>query len=227
MTAPRVSVLLPYRRVGFRPCDMMRARIFRAVRAEWVRRLTLRLGVVIAPDGLDAPSFSLSAAFNRAADLATGDVLVTHPANLWPNPGAVRAAAERALDPGGPGWSYVYSGSLTLSLDETERLLYGAGLPDRPPDPAPHASGSMAVTRACWDAVGGYDERFGPRYGYEDCALRNALSHHYGDPEPPDPAASMVRLEHGETGGLARCHPDNTRLFWAEYAPLAPHLQEG
>jgi hypothetical protein len=176
--------------------------------------------IVVADDGLTG-GFNRARAYNRAFAASRGGIVIPMGANHLPGVGTIHSAAARALH---HGWARTFDQVAALSPEDTDILLAGGflGASMLHPVTFPVAS-SCAMTRGAWAAVGGYDERFGTGYGYEDAAMRNALAHRYGADFPPGHGL-LIMLDHGVTGGVARITPANQSLFDREYADLAPEL---
>jgi hypothetical protein len=207
----KVSILVPWRANQPR----------RAAVWDWCRAVWGETGyeVVAADDGLTGP-FSRSRAYNRAFTVSTGDVVIPMGANHIAHQREIEAVVKLAVE---NGWCRTFDHIANITPVDTDRLLAGEPfslgmLLNSFPHPMPS---SCAMTREAWNAVGGYDERFGTGYGYEDAAIRNALAHKLG--VQPSGGAQLISLDHGDAG-LSRIDPKNHELFWSEYANLAPEL---
>lgn len=182
MPRPSVSILVPWR-----TDHGQRQRVWDRIRPLWqASGFELCTGT---PDHIGP--FNAAQAFNRAADMATGDVLVTMGADHWPNIPAVQLAADLTSY---AGWMPVYGTVGYLSQADTDAVIAGA-------DPAsytaattaPNCTGILAIRRECWDLLGGMDERY-TGWGYEDTALRRELVRTQGD--VPGPATRVIELWH-------------------------------
>lgn len=203
--------------IGWRSDDPARIRLWDYCRPLWEQLVTEDFEVCVSNDGVTHGPFARARAFNRAAAIATGDVYVIWGADMLPDTTAIQEAADRAAE---KGWSLVFDSSTGFNPQMTNAILAGA-------DPwlqgakavAGHVPGIIAVRADAWKHVGGMDERFGDRYGFEDCAIRNALAKKYGP----------VRASGRSLGCLWHPHvdapdPENSKLFWSEYGHLAPRM---
>jgi glycosyltransferase involved in cell wall biosynthesis len=162
-----VAVLIPYR-----PVDEHRELNFECVRKQYDT-----IGwPVIAGDGPD-PTFSRSAAINNAAEYAKdADVLlITDGDLLLHNSYQAVEATVRAQEHN----AYVAVYSLLRVLDwEGTRIVRGGGVPPESEvieEIGLTWGGCFAVTRALFDEVGGFDERFAG-WGHQDIAFMVSCS---------------------------------------------------
>ena len=178
--------------------------------------------LIAADDGHESGPFARSRAYNRAFHASTGDIVFPHGANFLPNLAALRRAAEIANR---TGWSRVFTQVYNFSPEETDAILAGGAEPPIEPSRliGVEFPATCAIARTAWRICGGYDERFGRGYGYEDAAMRNNLAHHFGVNDHGHSGVVRI-LDHGLNLGAARIDPANERLFWGEYANLAPEL---
>ena len=154
--------------------------------------------------------------------MSNGDVVMPMGANqVAAYPVGLAAAADLAQT---NGWCRVFDVFADISAADTTRLVSGELLHDEMMRPvASPIPSTCAMTRDAWNTVGGYDERFGTGYGFEDCAIRNALHAKVGP--APSGGATVIRLDHGEGApGIARVDEHNFKLFDREYRELALEL---
>lgn len=173
---------------------------------EWNRRRLQALFpaeiVLGAPDVVGDPAiFSRSLALNRAAAEATGSVLLVVDADTTYAPADFFAVVEAAR---GGAWTlperYVRLGSRTSDawMRCAPKTPIPMGWEGDVEQEYPFAnSGVVAIPRAAFDAVGGFDERF-KGWGGEDDAMRAALetiwepptrigiAYHLWHPRPPE-----------------------------------------
>lgn len=128
----------------------------------------------------DTGPFNRSAAINRAAaEAGDWDVALVIDSDVLCDPGAVREGVQRAAEGG-----YVvitHNERVMLSKAGTDKVLDGyrgpwkeRGMVDKTwPD---SVSSSVAVPRALWDRLGGFDEHF-EGWGFEDTAFTIAAEH--------------------------------------------------
>lgn len=154
---------------------------------EWVRRfwaLQVELPIFEGWHGEEEGPFNRSAAINRAAENAGDwDVAVVIDADVFLYPKMVHGAIDRARRTGGMVLAYTERHQLTRQGSPHVMAANPATLDLRM---APRTwrrytrgrlrgscSSANVVTRALWDAVGGFDEAF-IGWGYEDIAFRVA-----------------------------------------------------
>lgn len=100
--------------------------------------------------------WSPGAARNEGARITSGDVIVFNDADTLVPPDSIRAAVELAQTV--PGLVYGYTLYVRLDREgKVERELW-----------APPSMGSAAISRVCFEEVGGFDEAY-EGWGYEDC----------------------------------------------------------
>lgn len=166
----RAVVLVPWR-----PSDDRRRILW-----DWVRPFLSELGwpIIEGDDGKEP--FSRAAAANAAAT-ASGDwdVALLADADTVQDPRAAQHAARWALETGGAVRPWTHR--IKLSQPGTLKLVQSGPEAvcdcdrDRRDRTNPHGGGgTLVVSRAAWDAVGGMDEDF-RGYGNEDLALRAAI----------------------------------------------------
>jgi hypothetical protein len=167
----RVVILLPYR--GDR--GNHRDRIFSVVRPH-VQELAARLGATVHEADSGHQPFSVGNSFNAAAEQAGAwDVALLHEADFIVA-GAAPETAVQLVREGHPGMVYGWTRHIRLTQGGTEKLLGGrrerfqhrrdftVGSSDSP-------GGPRVVSRALWDAVGGFHPGF-VGWGYEDNHFR-------------------------------------------------------
>lgn len=165
-----VSVIVPWR-AG----DPQRERIWAWLRRRWAD--TLPEAQLCVADSEPSRPFNRAEARNNAFALAEHDVLVIADADTLFNWDQIRQAVS-ILD--SVPWVIPYGWYYNLGPQPTEQILAV------PPDaviPTPTAwvhkivswAGLAVVRRDCFVEVGGYDERFGEVWGWEDNAFRLAL----------------------------------------------------
>jgi GT2 family glycosyltransferase len=194
----KVSVIVPWR-----TDNGQRERVWNRIRPLWEDS---EFEVVTGtPD--DGP-FNCSQALNRAAEKATGDVLVTMGADHWPDLDAVATAARLTSY---ASWMPVYGGVHYLSQGDTDAVIAGADPARfRPERTDPCCQGITAITRQSWQDIGGMDERYAG-WGYEDTALLRELARRYGF--VPAPFNHVIGLWHdGAHRDLSPNNP-NRALF--------------
>lgn len=123
---------------------------------EHVRAHLEGLGLPIFTGDSDTELFSLSQAFNVAADRPWTRAVLTE-ADAWVPLEQIHAGLEL------PGLTYCYDRQVRYTPDETKRFLETGEWPARDLLPAQSHLGSNGVrtiTRELWDEVGGYDPRF-------------------------------------------------------------------
>lgn len=161
-----VVVLVP-RRAGVEDRD----RIWQFVSEWWTRELPDAR--IVCGDHDDGP-FNRSKAMNAAArNAGDWDVAVILDADVLTNVDHVHRAIERAVDTGGP--VLAFTERVCLNRGATRRVLGGWRGDWRARGSVQHVytdmcSSVVVVTRALWDAVGGFDEGF-VGWGYEDNAF--------------------------------------------------------
>lgn len=172
MPRPSVSILVPWR-----TDHGQRQRVWDRIRPLWQAS-----GFELCTGTPDDGPFNCSQAINRAAEAATGDVLVTMGADHWPDLDAVTRAAALAAH---ATWMPVYGGVHYLSRTDTNAVIDGADPVSLVPESTDSCcQGITAITRQSWRDIGGMDERYAG-WGYEDTALLRALARRYGYVPPP------------------------------------------
>lgn len=209
-----LSVLVPYRA----PAGSHRERLRRFTEQLWSQ---LPVEVVYADDGQDDGPFSVAAALNRARARASHDRLLVHgcdhipptPDRLW----WIHEMLDRVP------WTAVYETTRELTEDHTREVLDGAPIDETKSRVVPACQGIIAMHADVWDAVGGMDERFGAKWGYEDTAQRIALHALYphGNPRGFGHVVTLWHPPRWETEGTGM---DANRDLAAEYVQAA---QEG
>jgi glycosyltransferase involved in cell wall biosynthesis len=148
--------------------------------------------------------FNRSAARNQAAKRADGDILVFVDADSFVPKHQIREALSLAEE---RGWAFPYDHYCSMTEMGTENFIAGAALPDplswgtdmfdrdyyefifpSKDTPEPAVGGCVVVTRAAFETVGGYDERF-IGWGEEDRAFMLALD-------------TLVNAEHRVSGNI-------------------------
>ncbi len=164
---PTVSILVPYR-----PDGGQRDRVWAWCQAEWAKT-----GLELVVDDGDGPNFSLAQSVNRAARRATGDIFVTCGADFVPYPDVVREAVGylKAFP-----WVQLFSNVCYLDETSTEQILATGEIGNPVVDVlTDRCMGIVAVPRATWEDIDGYDERF-VGWGPEDHAFVNVLATLFG-----------------------------------------------
>lgn len=189
-----------------------RARVWARVRQLWEQT---DCDLIVAADPLFAERgrFAVGRAINRAVRLAPAeyDRFVCFGADMLPCPDTVAWAAEQ-LDE--QPWTLLFDRGRGLSEQDTEHWLqrgrtelYGAELFGSP------CVGPIAFTRATFEKVGGFDERY-EGWGYEDVDLWYRLQRDAPRTAPQTyPGTALVQLWHPtEHHDLSQANP-NVRLF--------------
>jgi glycosyl transferase family 7 (putative galactosyltransferase)/methyltransferase family protein len=164
-----ISLLVPYR-AG----DANRDRVWAWLASRW--REALPDAELLTGDDGRMP-FSRAAALNRAADQASGDVYVILDGDTWFEPEAIESSAAQ-IRRGRIGWLHK---ARKHFLDElaTQRVVDGEmSLEDaaaRAPFDEYVIPAPMVLSRAAFEAVNGFDERF-RGWGCEDNAFVLALT---------------------------------------------------
>ena len=125
------------------------------------------------PDGAFCRSHAINEAATKAGDW---DVAVIIDADVLVDPAAVRSAVDLAVAT--DSMVLAYHRRVLLGENGTNQILSGFrgnwdGLDRQCADRYDACSSAVVVTRALWDAVGGFDERF-VGWGWEDVAFRVA-----------------------------------------------------
>lgn len=169
-----VSVIVPYRSDN----GGHRDRAFTWVAERWHRGCP-EFEVMLGTDdgGTEPGQFNRSLALNRAADAASGDVLVIADADTTCEPSWALAAVERVR--GGAPW-VLATHYAKMSEQETERILAGRVDVELTTAGAEWVgtnsqSGIVVIERRAFEAVNGFDESF-THWGYEDVAFALALA---------------------------------------------------
>ncbi|MEV6908009.1 galactosyltransferase-related protein [Amycolatopsis sp. NPDC051071] len=188
-----------------------RERVWTKVRALW--ELTgCDLIVAADPEFAARGRFSVSRAINNAVRLAPPefDRFACFGADMLPCAETVAwAAAELDREP----WTLLFNRGIALSEEDTEQWLQG-GRVDRSGAElfASPCVGPIAFTRATFEKVGGFDERY-EGWAYEDVDLWYRLQRDAPRSEQPYPRAPLVQFWHPtEHHDLSRENP-NVRLF--------------
>lgn len=167
----RTVILVPFRaEPGSR-----RERIFQRAVLPHLAGLAELIGAEIIGTDSGHQPFSVGNSFNRAAELAdeTGqwEVALLHEADFLVEPRAV-VEAVRTVRQGYPGMVYAWTRHVRLTEEGTEKMLAGQrtrfahrtdfrlGSPRSP-------GGPRVLSRALWDAIGGFHPGF-IGWGYED-----------------------------------------------------------
>lgn len=185
--------------VGVRPVDRDRERAW-----EYVQRYWESHGFEVFAGDVDG-EFSRSGARNAAARAAGDwDVALFADAETFPNKVAcARRAAELATR---GHWVNVARDYGRLSAGVTRRVLDAGYWPDRRDcfwrRGGPPPGGIVALPRALWERIGGYDEGF-RGWGYEDSALL-AAAQALGNPPKWIADGFVFHLWHEESDRRAK-----------------------
>lgn len=161
---------------------------------------------VIEADSDPAKSFNRAAARNNAVDRADTNVVILADADTLPaHHNQIRQAVALA-ESGTAVWPYsVYR---LLPADAVTATDLAAVTPVRDYQAKWRPGGLTVITRHAYQAVGGYDERFGSGWGFEDGAFRLAcqtlLPVHHLD-------GVAYAFDHL---GARRRDPRNRRRYW-------------
>lgn len=175
-----ISVLVPYA-----PAGPERERSWRWLEQRWRDKFPDAELLLGTPDDVPDPGrFCRAAAINRAYAQASGDVFVIADADTAFVPDSVRLAVSQA----GQRWVLP---SLYVRLSEAVSDAWLASHPTSPPpvdweagveeDWPANVSGLVVVSRAAFERVHGFDERF-TGWGCEDEAFASSLSALWGPP---------------------------------------------
>jgi GT2 family glycosyltransferase len=178
-----------------------------------VERLRRRQDIVLVQSPVN---LGFAAGSNLAASVATGDLLVFVNDDSAVEPGCIEALADAAsVDPAigavcprvlAPAGTVQEAG--TVLWRDGSAAHVGDGLPDRagvwsvPRDVDVASANGLLVTRAAWEAVGGFDEAYFPAY-YEDVDLCLALAAS-GHRIRYEPRARLVHIGSHSTGEAFR-----------------------
>jgi hypothetical protein len=139
--------------------------------------------VIIAEGSWEHEPFSRTKARNFGAKNANGDILVFVDADSWVSKDSLDMALEHVEE---EGWFLPYDTYYSLSKEGTEAFydgciwdpvedsLYVFPDPDHPFDRPEAIGGCIMMTRAAFETVHGYDERF-EQWGWEDTSFVAAL----------------------------------------------------
>ena len=174
--------------------------------------------VIVASDGHTTGPFTRSKALNNARAKATTDWLWVLDTDCAPHPNDL-ALAVAAI--GTHGWIYPYQSALQLDQVGTRYTLQGLTTPHRWNAHTRHgnAYGLPMLHADLWDDIGGWDEHF-TDWGYEDDALRLALTTLHGTP-PPSPIEWIRTLQHPRTGHTTRHTTLNHDRYNRHYQPAS------
>jgi hypothetical protein len=199
-------------------------------------------------EGLDEGEqpMNRAAARNRAAEQAGDwDVAVFLDADTVPDFDNLRRAVELADGSPGGRLALAQNEFRSLTHESTEQVLAGKIEPTEAavrwvyPNPK---SSCIAIGRATWEKVGGYDERF-DGWGWEDASIFHACQalfqvsrldgacSHLWHPRSPekDPASEAYRANEvlGARYKAARRDPDAMRGILAELGGPLAHFHRG
>lgn len=192
-----ISVLIP-----FRGDNGWRDRLWGHCSKLWA---TLGYEIVVASDDGIGP-FKIAQAFNKAAELATGDIFVLYGADQLPDRDRIEWAAEQLTT---NKWCALYSATAGYGETSTSAILQG-WMPDSVPlgPAAPFCTAIVAIRRDAWVR---YDERF-IGWGGEDTAWRMVVETLYG--RSPEPSGTLRCLYHP---AAPRDHTDHNFALIGEY----------
>lgn len=159
--------------------------------------------------------FSLARTWNHlAATAGDWDVAVLHEADYFVEHGQIRAAVAAAVD-GYPGQVYAYDRHVKLNQAATARFLTGKRGPWGPQDRriGKHRTGGpRVVSRALWEAVGGFHDGF-VGWGYEDNAFRDACERISPPLRVPGDLVNLWHPKHDPNNPYWRARDANYALF--------------
>ncbi len=211
-----VAVVVPFGRPAGEAGEI-REGVWRRVRAEWERT---GCDLIVAADPLFAAhgKFSVSRAINNAARLASAeyDRFVCFGADMAPCPATVAwADAELEVQP----WTLLFDRG--TSVDEAATKGWAvAGHQYGHPEPEMFSSpcvGPIAFTRATFDRVGGFDERY-QGWAYEDVDFWYRLQRDVPRTAPQTyPGTPLVQFWHPQTHHDLSMDNPNVRLFAATW----------
>lgn len=170
----KVSILVPFRDV-----DGTRSEPWNFVR-ERLERLYPEAEIVVASDDGQEP-FHKTAALNKAAAQATGDVFVIYDSDTLVDIDALRETVA-AVEATPMRWALPYRMKIKLNA-ETSRVILDAGVDwggtvelrgQQESRTSFNAAPPLVVSRQAWETVRGMDERF-RGWGYEDTAFASSL----------------------------------------------------
>jgi hypothetical protein len=187
--------------VGRRRDNGHRDRLWDVCRQWWEKQL----GWPIFEGHHDDGPFCLSIAANRAARLAEPWTVALYIGADWLalTTAQVEAAAHEAERTG--RMTFAHDTTVHLERPATMRFLAGEELSlDEAPSATNTLSGVVAIPRAAWDAVGGYDERF-VGWGGEDISFWCACCAVTGYGRVP---GTIVHLWHHRRRADNEEHPD-------------------
>lgn len=192
--------------------NAQRERVWAKLQARW--ELT-GCDLIVAADPMFAArgKFSVSRAINNAVRLAPPefDRFCAFGADMLPCPTTVAwAAAELEHQP----WTLLFDRGVGLSEEDTAHWLQGGRVETHGAERfATPCVGPIAFTRATFDKVGGFDERY-QGWGYEDVDFWYRLQRDVPRTAPQTyPGTPLVQFWHPETHhDLSQANP-NVRLF--------------
>ncbi|RSM60574.1 hypothetical protein DMH03_17655 [Amycolatopsis sp. WAC 01376] len=191
-----------------------RERVWTKVRALWEKS---GCDLIVAADPLFTlrGKFAVGRAINQAVRLAPAgyDRFVCFGADMLPCTTTVRwAAAELDRQP----WTLLFDRGVGLSEEDTARWIEGggghvaAGFGERFASPC---VGPIAFTRATFEKVGGFDERY-EGWAYEDVDLWYRLQRDVPRAAPQTyPGTPLIQFWHPETHHDLSQENPNVRLF--------------
>ena len=206
-----VSVLIPFKSDGGQ-----RDRIWSWMQKRWLRTLADIELIVCDDGGKPGEPFNEGKAWNRCAELATGDILVVGESEVAFDAIQIADAIHDVRDRG--GWR-IASAYHQLDASATERILSSEPMSAIVVDTSEitrsfimeSVSPPLIVPRVAWDYVGGMDERY-VGWGWIDKAFAAAMNTLYR-PFERFPG-SVFHLAHPR-GSDRDCNPELTARYLA------------
>lgn len=202
-----LSVLAPVRLA-----DPHRTAVHRFTSTAWSR---LPVEQVVAHHDGPGP-FNISAAINAARDRAHGDRLLVMGCDHLPPTAEQLCTVDTLLDSW--PWLGVYAATARLDRASTFAVMLTGADPTRAAVErhVDRCTGILAMRADVFDDLGGYPEAF-TGWGYEDTAVRTALTTLHG--EPPAPPLPLLRsLWHPAAPRTTKQH---NRHRYADFAAAA------
>lgn len=198
----------------FRSDGGERDRIWAWMQRRWLETMPGIELVVCDDGGQPGERFNEGKAWNRCAELATGDILIVGESEVTFDAANLNAACRQVAENGGWQIASAYhqlNASATehlLTCDPTSKLMFSAASIDRS-FVMSSVSPPLIVSREGWDAVGGMDERY-EGWGWIDKAFAAAMNTLYRKYERF--SGSVYHLDHGRTEHRD-CNPELSHRY--------------